>query len=75
MLETSIKLLARKEARERDIASYLTQYHKEEHPAGMSVSKEEHVYRVRVVEGFLGTGVPLAKVDGLRSLLEENGLR
>lgn len=36
---------------------------------------EEHVYRVRVVEGFLGAGVPLAKVDGLRSLLEENGLR
>ncbi len=33
---------------------------------------EEHV---RVVEGFLGTGVPLAKIDGLRSLLEENGLR
>ena len=67
--------LARKEARERDIASYLTQYHKEEHPAGTSVSMEEHVYRVRVVESFLGAGVPLAKVDGLRSLLEENGLR
>ncbi len=45
---------------------------KEEHPAGTSVSMEEHVYRVRVVEGFLAAGVPLAKVDSLRSLLEDS---
>ena len=42
--KTSKNNLARKEARERDIASYLTQYNREEHPAGMSVSMEEHVY-------------------------------
>ena len=31
--------------------------------------------RVRVVENFLSAGIPLSKVDRLRGLLEENGLR
>lgn len=33
------------------------------------------MFRVKVVENFLRAGIPLAKVDSLRGLLEENGLR
>ena len=36
---------------------------------------EERVYRTRVVDAFLRAGIPLAKVDRLRGLLEENGLK
>lgn len=66
--------LAEKEARERDIASYLQKKEKEELVAS-TVSVEEQVYRVRVVEQFLSAGIPLSKIDSLRGLLEENGLR
>ena len=67
--------LARKEARERDIAQSLVAHDKEEQPAGTSVSMAERVYRVKVVENFLRAGIPLSKIDTLRALLEENGLR
>ena len=36
---------------------------------------EETVYRARVVEQFLLAGIPLAKIDELRGLLEENAVR
>ena len=36
---------------------------------------EERVYRTRVVDAFLRAGIPIAKVDRLRGLLEENGLK
>ena len=39
------------------------------------MSMEERMYRVRVVECFLGDGIPLLKVDSHKSLLEENGLK
>jgi len=48
---------------------------KEEHAAGSLVPIEERVYQVWVVEPFLSAGIPLAKVDCLRALLEENGLK
>ena len=67
--------LAKKEARERDIADRLVVHDKEEQPAGTSVSMAERVYRVKVVENFLRAGIPLSKVDTLRALPEENGLR
>ena len=66
--------LAKKEARERDIAHSLVVYDKMEQ-SGTSVSMAERVYQVKVVENFLRAGIPLAKVDDLRALLEENGLK
>ena len=43
--------------------------------SGTSLFMAERVYRVKVVENFLRAGIPLAKVDDLRALLEENGLK
>ena len=37
---------------------------------GGSVSEEDKLYRYRVVEAMLSAGIPLAKVDQLRPLLE-----
>ena len=42
-------------------------------PAETSVSMEETVYRIRVVENILSRGgIPLSKVDSLSGLSEEN---
>ena len=73
--KNSKKRLAEKEARERDLSSYLQKQDKEEPAAATMVSMEERIYRIRVVEKFLSAGVPLSKIDRLRGLLEENGLR
>ena len=62
--------LARKEARERDIAHSLQAFDREIEPAGSNVSMQQRGYRVKVVEHFLRAGIPLAKVDVMRSLLE-----
>ena len=65
----------KKEARERDIADALAVHNKSEQPAGKYVSMLERVYQVKVVENFLKAGIPLAKIDDLRVLLEESGVR
>ena len=67
--------LARKEARECDIVQSLQAFDKEVEPAGSNISMEQRVYHVKVVEHFLRAGIPLAKVDDLRSLQEEVALR
>ena len=36
---------------------------------------DTRVYRVRVVEQFLKSGIPMSKIDNLRSLLEEGSHR
>lgn len=41
----------------------------------MSVSMDARIYRVRVVEQFLKSGIPISKIDNLRSLLEEGSYR
>ena len=50
-------------------------YDREVQPAGTSVAMEVRVYRAKVVEHFLQAGIPLAKIDELRGLLEENAFR
>ena len=40
-----------------------------------SVSMEARVYRVRVVEQFLESGIPMSKIDSVRYLLEEGSHR
>jgi len=66
--------LAKKDARECDIADSLVVYDKAEQPAGTSVSLGERVYWVKVVENLLRAGIPPVKVDDLRDL-SENGLK
>ena len=67
--------LAQKDAKERDIAESLKAYDREVQPAGTSVAMEVRVYRAKVVEYFLQAGIPLAKIDELRGLLEKNAFR
>ncbi len=73
--QKSKKKLESKAAKERDLTELLTSYDKEVQPSGTSVSMEDRVYRAKVVEQFLHAGIPISKIDSLRSLLEENALR
>lgn len=65
------KLKAR-EKRQSDIASILKNHDKEVHPVGEKLPEEVRVYRFKVVTAFLKAGVPLAKIDCFRELLEES---
>lgn len=65
-----------KQAREQNIAKVLKGYDQEVQPKGSaSVSMDARVYTVRVVEQFLKSGIPMSKIDSLRSLLEEGSYR
>lgn len=67
--------LARKDKKERDIATALVAYDEQEHPRGETLPADQRVYRIKVVTAFLKAGVPLAKLDHFRDILEENAYR
>lgn len=67
--------LATKDSREKDIAEALVVYDKQEHPRGETLPTDQRVYRVKVVRAFLKAGIPLAKLDHFRDILEENAYR
>jgi len=65
--------LKEKHSRGRDI--HVTQafkvYEQEVHPTGESLPEAHKLWRVKVVT-FLRAGIPLAKIDQFRDLLEEH---
>ena len=68
--------LEKRQAREQNIAKVLKVYDQEVQPKGSgSLSMEARVYRVRVVEQFLKSGIRMSKIDNLRPLLEEGSHR
>ena len=64
--------LTEKRSRERDISEAFKFYEQEVHPSGETLSEVHKLWRVKVVTTFMKAGVPLAKVDHFRELLEEN---
>ena len=64
--------LTEKRSRERDISEAFKSYEQEVHPSGETLSEAHKLWRVKVVTTFMKAGVPLAKVDHFRELLEEN---
>ena len=45
------------------------------HPKGETLSLDMRLYRFELVECFLAAGIPLSKIDCLRSFLEKYGHR
>ena len=64
-----------KNKKERSIAEALQQHNNEVHPRGETLSIDQQVYRVKIVECFLRAAVPLNKLQHFRTLLEETGYR
>lgn len=56
--------------KKQDILEYFETHNGEQ---GTCVDIDESLYRYRTVEAFIATGVPLAKIDGLRPLLQRSG--
>ena len=70
------KNLLEKQQSEQDIAETLQEYNSQEHTSGKSLPKNQQVYRIiKVVSTFLRTGVPLAKIELFRPILEDTGYR
>ena len=67
--------LGKRESREKDIAEALAKYDKQEHPRGETLSQDQRIYRINVVTSFLKAGVPLAKIDHFRDILEVHAYR
>ncbi len=67
--------LARREAREQDIATALRAHNAEEHLVGEHLPEAQQVFRVKVVTAFLRSGVPLNKLHYFREPFEEGGYR
>ena len=64
--------VVQKERQERTICDALKVYDKSIHPVGETLPDSVRIRRVKVVMALLKAGVPLAKVDCFRELLEEN---
>ena len=67
--------LGKRESRQKNIAEALAKYDKQEHPRGETLSQDQRLYRINVVTAFLKAGVPLAKIDHFRDILEEHAYR
>ena len=61
-----------KRGRENDIAQAFREYEQDVHPVGESLPEAHKLWRIKVVSTFLKAGIPLAKTDLLRELLEEH---
>jgi len=59
----------------KDIAKSLKLYNSTEHLRGKTLPEAQKVYWVKVLKTFLQAGVPIAKLDVFREILEENGYR
>ena len=63
--------VARKEAREQDIATALRAHNAKEHLVGEHLPEAQQVFHVKVVLVFLRAAVPLSKLRVFKELLEE----
>ena len=64
--------LTEKWSRECNISEAFKSYEQEVHPSGKTLSEVHKLWHVKVVTTFMKAGVPLAKVNHFRELLEEN---
>ena len=65
--------LEKRNRQEISIIDALQRFDKEHDPAGETLPVSTRVYRVKVVTSMLKAGLPLAKIDCFRDLLEDNG--
>ena len=67
--------MAKREAREQDIAVALKAHNASEHLVGEHLPEAQQVFRVKVVSAFLRAAVPISKLHFFKELLEEGGYR
>ena len=69
------KRLTEKRSRECDIAQAFKSYKQEVRPRGETLSEDHMLWPVKVITTFMRAGVPLAKINHFKELLEEHAYR
>lgn len=72
---TALQKMAKMQGRSQPLLDRYFDYLKANDLEGDNVKDSSALYRLQVLDAMLRTGVPLVKVDGLRSILEHHGLR
>ena len=67
--------IAKNKTENQTIMACLERRSNRENNAGSTLPAEMQIFRFEVVESFLSSGIPLAKLDALRPLLEKHGHR
>ena len=67
--------IAKNKTENQTIMAYLERRNNRENNPGSTLPAEMQLFRFEVVESFLSSGIPLAKVDALRPMLEKRGHR
>ena len=57
--------------RDQSLLTFLRRKDEEDNPKGETLPEDMRLFRFDVVEAFLSTGIPLSKIDHLRSFLEK----
>ena len=61
--------------RDQSLLTFLQRKDKEDNPKGETLPEDVRLFRFDLVEAFLSAGIPLSKIDHLRSFLEKYGYR
>ena len=61
--------------RDQSLLTFLRRKDEEDNPKGETLPADIRLFRFDLVEAFLSAGIPLSKIDHLRSFLEEYGHR
>ena len=58
--------------RDQSLLTFLRRKDEEDNPKGETLPEDMRLFRFDLVEAFLSAGIPLSKIDHLRSFLERN---
>ena len=61
--------------RDQSLLTFLRRKDEEDNPKGETLPEDMRFFRFDLVEAFLSAGIPLSKIDHLRSFLEKYGHR
>ena len=61
--------------RDQSLLTFLRRKDEEDNPKGETLPEDMRLFRFDLVEAFLSAGIPLSKIDHLRSFLEKYGHR
>ena len=69
------KELYKSKKRDQSLLPFLRRKDEKDNPKGETLPDEMRLFRFDLVEAFLSAGIPLSKIDHLRSFLEKYGHR
>ena len=72
---TDFYIIKNSKKRDQSLLTFLRRKDEEDNPKGETLPEDMRLFRFDLVEAFLSAGIPLSKIDHLRSFLEKYGQR